>query len=229
MRKRLLDSPLARRIVGRIVGAYMALIDRTTSWREIGRAEVEPYLAEGRPLIIAVWHGRLMQMHKCWPKAQARNLGRVLISQSREGEIVAAATAVLGYDVIRGSSAKRGKTKGAVPALREILGGLRSGETVALTPDGPRGPGMTMTAGVVQLARMSGAPVMPFAWATRARVSFRSWDAFVLPLPFSRGVIAWGEAVAIGRELDDAGMERVRAELEAALNRLTAAADAAVR
>jgi lysophospholipid acyltransferase (LPLAT)-like uncharacterized protein len=102
---------------------------------------------------------------------------------------------------------------------------LRQNVSVALTPDGPRGPRMRLARGAVELARMSGAPVVPVSYATRRRRLLRSWDRFHLPLPFTSGVIVYGSPIRLPHELDEAGREEARLRIEAALNAVTWEAD----
>lgn len=222
--KRLLRSDVLFKSLGHVVGLYMRFVDATTRWEFDGLAAVEPYWKQGRPIVVVGWHGRIMQMHKCWPRSGYKR-AFVLVSQSRDGEAIAEAVHALGYQTVRGSTAKAGKNKGALPALREMLARLGKGETIALTPDGPRGPRQRMGLGAIQLARLSGAPIVPVAWATRHGVTLNSWDRFLVPLPFGRGRFVWGAPIQADRDLDAAGQETLRATIEAELNRLTAAVD----
>jgi hypothetical protein len=109
--------------------------------------------------------------------------------------------------------------------LRRILKALKSGEVVGMTPDGPRGPRMRISDGIVQAAKLAGVPIFPLTYSASNRRVFGSWDRFVLPLPFSKGVFSWGDPIHIGRDLDDTGLEEKRLELESALTRLTQESD----
>jgi hypothetical protein len=85
---------------------------------------------------------------------------------------------------------------------------------------------MRATAGVVRAARIAGVPLVPVTFAVSRRRVLSSWDRFVLPLPFARGVIAIGAPIEVADDAGPDAMERVRGELEAALNDLTREADA---
>ena len=102
---------------------------------------------------------------------------------------------------------------------------IQSGENVAITPDGPRGPRMRAQAGIVLLARLSGAPIVPATYAVSRRKLASSWDRFVIALPFSRGVYLWGAPIYVARDADEEALENARLELENSLNDLTEAAD----
>jgi lysophospholipid acyltransferase (LPLAT)-like uncharacterized protein len=145
----------------------------------------------------------------------------MLISSHTDGQIIARTVAHLGIDTVEGSTAHRG---GA--ALRALLKTLKSGICVGITPDGPRGPLMRASDGVIQLARLAGVPVIPCTVATARRRLLGSWDRFALALPFSRGVFIWGNPIAVAREADGTTLDEVRVAVERALNAITADADA---
>lgn len=226
MSNRLLDQPWLQNALGGVVGGYMAFCDRTARWEERGRPYAEPFF-RGPPMVLAVWHGRLLQMQHAWPVHEAARPCHVLVSRSREGRVIGRAAQALGHKVIHGSTAKAGKDKGAVAALREILRRLANGDPVAITPDGPKGPRMRASLGVIQVAKLSGAPILPASWSMAGAVAAGSWDRMLQPRPFGRGVHCWGEPITVPRDASDALMEAKRRELEATLNRLTADADAA--
>ncbi|MEX2450013.1 MAG: hypothetical protein WD407_04080, partial [Rhodospirillales bacterium] len=94
------------------------------------------------------------------------------------------------------------------------------------TPDGPRGPRMRASDGIVTIARLAGAPIVPVSFGAARRRVLNTWDRFVLALPFSRGVIVWGDPIVIERDADDAKLDEARRAVEDALNAITAEADA---
>ena len=142
---------------------------------------------------------------------------RVLASRSRDGELVARWVTRFGLRVVRGSS-----SHGGAEALRELTAALRAGEDVAVVPDGPRGPREQLQPGVVVLAALSGAPVVPFGFAARPARRLASWDRFMVPLPFARAAAVFGKPFAVAREAD---RETARADLERALREVTESAD----
>jgi lysophospholipid acyltransferase (LPLAT)-like uncharacterized protein len=106
-----------------------------------------------------------------------------------------------------------------------MLEHLKTGGCMAVTPDGPRGPRMRAGIGAVRLAQLSGAPMILFAWSTSKRVVFKSWDRFVLPLPFGEGVIVWGGLIHAPRNSSDAELAALREKLEHDLIAITQEAD----
>lgn len=226
MLKTVLGNPVAQFLIGRAIGLYMLLVGSTTRWRRVNREAVEPYWRGDGRLVACIWHGRFIQLHKLWAFGPGFTKGKVLISRSREGAIVAHASRTVGADVIRGSSAKGARQKGGFEAGRELVRHIEAGGTIGMTPDGPRGPRMRARLGPVQVAKIAQAPLLCLAWSTRWRIVFESWDRFILPLPFGRGALVWGDPIAPPPpDADAAAMEACRLRLEQEMNRISAEAD----
>jgi lysophospholipid acyltransferase (LPLAT)-like uncharacterized protein len=157
----------------------------------------------------------------------------MLISVHRDGELIARTVAMLGIAAVRGSTARqkpgedKAKDKGGAAALRQMIRILKSGGGVGITPDGPRGPRMRVSPGTIALATLSGAPILTVSYSASRAIRFKSWDRFLLPLPFGRIHVAFGEPLLLPRTLDEAAAAAARRTLEEALNRLTEACDRA--
>ncbi len=219
----LLHSEWVRNGLGWIGAQYIKLVWASGRWRSIGASIPAGYWDAGQPFILAFWHGRLLMMPYCWPGGKPMNM---LISKHRDGDFIAQIISYFGLGVLRGSSAKSGKhDKGGGGAFRAMLRLLGRGEYAGITPDGPRGPRMRAGDGIIALARLSGAPVIPVSYATVFRIHARSWDRFLIALPFSRGVFIWGEPINVPRDADAQMIEHVRRTIEDSLNRITAEAD----
>jgi len=226
MLRQLLGNPIFQFLIGRAIGGYMLLVGVTTRWTKVNRQAVEPFLAGQGRLVACIWHGRFMQIHKMWGFGPGVPRAKMLISQSREGGVVVHASRTVGADVIRGSASKRGQSKGGFEALRAMARHIDEGGIIAMTPDGPRGPRMRARLGPVQLAKLANAQLLPMAWASSNRLVMNSWDRFVLPLPFGRGALVWGNPVdPPSADASDAEIEAVRLKLEDELNRIAAEAD----
>ena len=169
------------------------------------------------PFIIAFWHGRLFMMPHIWRRNVPINL---LISHHRDGEMLARTVSHFGFDTIRGSSSQGGGS-----ALREILRTLKSGTSIGFTPDGPRGPRMRASEGIISIAKLAGVPIVPSSYAISRRKVLRSWDRFTFPLPFTRGLYIWGTPLSVARDADAETTEAARLSLEQALNEITETAD----
>lgn len=160
----------------------------------VGRENLERARREKRSVLIALWHGRILL-----PILEHRQEGIIpMISLSRDGEMIARTVEKLGYGTVRGSSSRGGRE-----ALTAMAAQLRVPGTVcAIMPDGPRGPRHTLKAGVVQLARESGALILPMSWGSAKPIRFNSWDRFQLWRPFSRAVVLYGEPLECPSEGD---------------------------
>ncbi len=181
-----------------------------STWRVEREGEFDPH--PGRPRMFAVWHGRLLLP---LPIHSGRDT-RVLVSASEDGSIITSFLERLGFGVVRGSSHRRGAV-----ALRNLLRELGAGVSVAITPDGPRGPRHSVAAGVVWLARSSGLPVIPVGLAAKWAWTLGTWDRFTIPLPFSRVAVTYGPAIEL-RESEgslDLDQQRIQAALLAAEQR----------
>jgi lysophospholipid acyltransferase (LPLAT)-like uncharacterized protein len=173
---------------------------------------VEPLWATGAPAIYVVWHARLLLL----PYLYRRRGLWALVSRSEDGAMIADLVHRFGFVSVRGSS-----SRGGAEGLRALARAIGEGHSVVVAPDGPRGPREVLKAGVVVLARLTGAPVVPAALAASSEWRARSWDEFRIPKPFSRCVVRFGAPILVSRDVDAAAEEAAREEIEAALNAVT--------
>lgn len=224
--KRFAASDLGGRLISFLAGLYVRFVDLTSSWRFIGIEKVEHLLDAPPGLLVAFWHQRLMMSPLMRRKTKKRVY--MLISNHRDGEIIANAVKGYGLDFIRGSSAdpkKKWKEKGGAPALARMIAALEEGQVVAVTPDGPIGPARKAQAGVIRLAQMSGAPIIPVAYSVSRGKNLRTWDRFLLAAPFSKGCIAVLDPIEVPADASPEMIEETRQKLENALNDVTALVD----
>jgi len=218
--RRLLRSDALRRIACWITHCYIRFVYLTNRWSVEGGDWTRKLTREDRTFIVAFWHGRLLMMPLAWHGLAPFHM---LISAHRDGRIIAGAMTYFGIETIAGSTSRGGSS-----ALREILKRLKEGGCVGITPDGPRGPAMTVSIGIVNIARLAGVPIVPATYATSRRRELASWDRFHLALPFGRGVFLFGEPIEIGAELDETGLEDVRCLIEARMVEMVREADSRV-
>lgn len=170
---------LAADLVARGLGA---------SWRfrEVGSGRALRGPQPLRPALYALWHEHILPLAYLH-----RGQGAVaMVSRHRDGEILAGVLAMLGYEVVRGSS-----TRGGAAAYRALVRAGRAGHPLAVTPDGPRGPRRRADPGAIRAAAAAGLPVVPVAAAAERGWRLRSWDRFLVPAPGSRVWVAHGEAL----------------------------------
>ncbi|MBI1363193.1 MAG: DUF374 domain-containing protein [Proteobacteria bacterium] len=213
--KKLFKSTAAQILAGRLIGMYTALAQVTASVTEENAHYPKAYWDADKPVIVAVWHGRLLLM-PCF-FAHCPHTVHALISAHRDGRLVSYAAQWHGIKTVQGSS-----TRGGAGAVKALLRLAKAGETLFITPDGPKGPRMHAQDGVLEIARMSGLPILPVSISTSAGKQVKSWDRFLIARPFSRVRIVWGEPMVIPRDSTD--INALRTELEA---RMTAAQNAA--
>ena len=159
-------------------------------------------------VIIAFWHNRSVLM----PIPYRGEKMCIMNSQHRDGEIATRALARWGIHSVRGSA-----TRGGIGGFLQLVRAYRDGYDLAVVPDGPRGPRYVAKAGVIHLARATGARIFPVSYAASRSRQLRSWDRLIIPLPFARVVFTVGAPLAIDRDADDAMVETVRQSLEANL------------
>ncbi len=217
-------SALARAGLARLGAGYIRLVRATTRWEIRGKHHFEAELATGQGVVAAIWHGRLF-LSPTWAPPGRETLA--VISNNADGALIAAIVGRFGVPAIRGSTYDKAKRrdKGGAEVTKAALDGLARGAVVAITPDGPRGPRMRAQAGVARLAVATGSAVVPIAFATRRAWLAPSWDRFLVPWPFGRGVQAYGPALAPPPGGDPVAEEAFRARIEAALTELTEEVD----
>jgi lysophospholipid acyltransferase (LPLAT)-like uncharacterized protein len=178
-----------------------------------------PGRLDARPFIHAFWH------RSVFPAVYlTRHYGiSVLTSRSFDGEYIARIISRFGFVPIRGSS-----NRGAVAGLLGLRRVIEQGDAVAFTIDGPRGPRFVAKPGPIALARATGVPVTAFFIAVQSAWVLKTWDAFVVPKPFSRALFRMSRPILIPADADDAAMQQGLADLQAALDRVTAFAESNV-
>ncbi|MGH6981052.1 MAG: lysophospholipid acyltransferase family protein, partial [Stellaceae bacterium] len=171
--KRFGRSEGLHRVLCRSIVQYIRLVKATNNWSVEGAEHIDRLHKTNVPHIGAFWHGRLLMMPYGWARVMPVAM---LISPHPDGRIISDAVRQFGIDIISGST-----NRGASEAVRSLVRALQKGSCVAITPDGPDGPAMTATAGIVQVARIAGAPIVPITYATSRRVILKTWDRFHLP------------------------------------------------
>lgn len=212
-------------LLGLIIWAYMALVTRTMRWTIVGDDQAKDVWASSPGVVVAGWHSRILLLPTGWTKRMKKWPGRtapsaMLISLSPDAEPVARAIKHLGLEAIRGSSnhKRKNKNKGGMRAVSDAIRRLKSGGAICITPDGPRGPMQRAQAGPVLIATRAGAPILPYAIAAHPAKRLNTWDRFIIPFPFTKGAIVFGEQINAQKGNDT---EETRALLEQRLNEIT--------
>ena len=170
----------------------------------------------GQPLLLACWHGRMF----CFFPLYRRYRLVALVSRSKDGEVFSQFLAGFGIAAVRGSSSRAG-----AQGLLALIHKMREGYVAVLTPDGPRGPRYTAQSGVIMAAAQTGAVIVPVTYNARWKKVVPTWDHFVMPLPWSRVVVIYGEPIIVPAGGSTDVIQAKRQELETSLRRITEMAD----
>lgn len=197
----------------RLIHLILWILRLTMRVRVEGGEIMRDFTSRGEGFIGIFWHARLLMIPFIYPGKRMN----VLIGTHRDGQIIADVMHCFGFRTVRGSS-----SKGGDKAVKEMVKLLASNNDLAITPDGPKGPAETLKPGVAQIARLSGKAVVPIAFGASRYRRFRSWDRFILPYPFCRGVFVIGEPL---RYVKGEDMESFRLRIETALKEATERAD----
>jgi lysophospholipid acyltransferase (LPLAT)-like uncharacterized protein len=210
-------APLVRALVTALGRSYRIVV------RE--NHELVERLREAREsAIFCFWHNRIINgsLYLRDELAFKGYLLNVLISRSRDGEMIARAIEAWGGRATRGSSSRGGSR--ALRELRRFFAGQSGG--VVTTPDGPRGPVERVQPGTIVLAQLTGVPIYPLSCSAERAWRLDSWDGFIVPKPFSRVAISVHEPIRVPRELDEREREEARLHVEQALHTVDARAAA---
>jgi lysophospholipid acyltransferase (LPLAT)-like uncharacterized protein len=214
------QATFRQRIAARLVWLAIRLVGATIRFQE---HDASGYFGPGRQppqLIFAFWHNRLALVVMIHRRSLARHWpGRRvagLVSASRDGGFLARVMELFGALPVRGSTSKRG-----AQALLELTRAADQGADLAITPDGPRGPCYIVQEGVIAAAQITGLPIVPISYNLSWKWRLKSWDRFLVPLPFSRCDVRAGEPVHVPRDADEAARRAAREQLEAQLRALT--------
>jgi lysophospholipid acyltransferase (LPLAT)-like uncharacterized protein len=202
----LYKGSLLHAALSRLAWLYVHFVGLTSRITEEGTAKGQ--------VIYALWHQQ--QVMAIYLRRHSRICG--LVSKSRDGEYIARVIGMFGCAFVRGST-----SSGGFMPLRGLIRAARAGYSLAITPDGPRGPVFKAQPGAIYVAMKTGLPIIPVACALSSKKSVNSWDKFQFPLPFGRVLAVYGQPITVS-EADD--LNAKTAELENALISLTARAEA---
>lgn len=166
------------------------------------------YLEAGGTVLLCAWHQQFFTALRYFKKYNVFNPS-VMISQSRDGEIISGVVNRLGWKPVRGSSSKGGKA-----ALKKMITDLKASRLSAHIVDGPRGPAGEIKAGVIRMAQTTDAAIVPFYVTADKAWYFNSWDRFMLPKPFSKVVLSFDKMIKFDRVIDKNDFEDKRKQLE---------------
>ncbi len=169
-------------IIAFLAVGYLWLVRFTTRLSIENQHHLHPFWSGEKPLIFIFWHRKMLLAPFAWP---TRAPFFMLISPQTDGQIIRRIIRWFGIHTVHG-----GSSHGKGPAsLRTLVRHLHKGHTVGITPDGPRGPCYQIKPGVFFTALASQCPIIAVSFACTHKRCLRSWDRFVIPLPFGRACL----------------------------------------
>ena len=210
-------TELKWRIVGLLGSRLIALIFSTTRIRSVSQDPAWHNAASvPKQFIAAIWHSRILMFSYLYRGWRAS----IMVSPSKDGEIIARILQRQGFETIRGSTNEGGRR-----ALATLIRRIRGGGSAVIIPDGPQGPRFRVKPGIILLAQKTGIPIYPMSYAARHAKVFSSWDRFVLPRPFTECRAVYGNPISVPADADEIDRESCRRRLEDELCKITLNAD----
>ena len=181
-----------------------------------GESVFHRYVEQGDN-IFAFWHSHLFYLVYFYVRRAPRRKIAMLVSLSRDGDYGAALVRKLRQDAVRGST-----SRGGLKAVRQLAAKIAEGRNIAITPDGPRGPAFHVNEGIVKLAQITGARIIPVSYGATRKHLLKSWDRFVIVKPFGRVHVAFGEPIEVRKDITPIERSECRQRLEQTLHELDA-------
>ena len=197
---------------------YVKFVALTTRWERRNIDVFYDNLKKHKAVIFIAWHGRIAFAPYFWNRSSKLS---ALVSPHRDGQLIAGLLNRFGIENISGSTNENPRSA-AVKLLRE----LKNDASIAIIPDGPRGPSMTMTMSPIYYAKTTGKPVIGLTYSiAKSKILNKSWDRMLIPLPFHKGIVAVTKPFFIPKNSSKEDLEAYRLQIEKEMNELTWALD----
>jgi lysophospholipid acyltransferase (LPLAT)-like uncharacterized protein len=200
------------RITAFFGAALIRLLGRTWRIHTLDEHFLEAARKISPVVIHAFWHGRMLALSYRYRDSSVH----LLASEHRDGELMGQTIRFLGYGHVRGSS-----TRGGARAILQLVDKLRAGYDLGITVDGPKGPPYVFKPGSLQISKLSGCAIIPITASSKRHWSGSSWDAFEVPMPFTKVLIRYGEPVSVSPDASPEELEEKRLEVERILRSVT--------
>ena len=211
--KRFSKTNFGQKFIGFLFYFITGSIYRSIRWTYLIESKKSDVLSINKGIIFCCWHNRLFLGPHILPRNRTIN---ALQSSHSDGMVTSTVFKFLGMNVILGSS-----NKGGMQAFRKMVKCIQLGESIAITPDGPKGPREKVKDGIIKLAQITNSPIIPLVWSTKKFKIINSWDNFIIPIPFSKGVYSFGKPMYVKKSIDENQFEISRQKLESEIKRLT--------
>ena len=209
IRKKLLKHFIVQQLLAFIAFIYIVFVKITSNIKYENIDSPKKYWQGKKPFILAFWHGQLMTFSYTWKINKKLN---ILASSHSDGRFGASIARYFKVNNIPISSDSNNLS------LRPIFKILNSNNYIAITPDGPRGPKEKVSEGIIKIAKISKVPIIPVGFGSSKNFCLKSWDSFLITLPFSKCRIVWGDSITIPENLEDQEIATYKKIIEEKIN-----------
>jgi len=209
IRKKLLKHFIVQQLLALIAFIYIVFVKITSNIKYENIDSPTKYWKNKKPFILAFWHGQLMTFSYTWKINKKLN---ILASSHSDGRFGASIARYFKVNNIPISSDSNNLS------LRPIFKILNSNNYIAITPDGPRGPKEKVSEGIIKIAKISKVPIIPVGFGSSKNFCLKSWDSFLITLPFSKCRIVWGDSITIPENLEDQEIATYKKIIEEKIN-----------
>lgn len=194
MIKLILNNYFVKKILSILGASYIFFVYVSSKKKFINKNNLDQLLADDVSFIYTLWHDQLLLSPFTW---RSKKKIDILISNHKDGDIIADLIKLHGFNSIRGSTnnPNKEKEKNSLKSVRKILKSLKNNISIGITPDGPRGPRHKVGEGTINLSRISNKKILPMSLACKKKWILDTWDKFIIPKPFNEICIIWGEPI----------------------------------
>jgi lysophospholipid acyltransferase (LPLAT)-like uncharacterized protein len=196
MIKNFLKNYFIKKFISLVGALYVYIVYISSQKTFINKDNFDKLILENKSFIYALWHDQLLLSPFTW---QTKNRIDILISKHKDGDIIADLIKYHGFNSIRGSTnnPNKEKEKNTISSIRKIIKTLKANVSIGITPDGPRGPRHKVSEGTINISRISNKKILPMALAYKKQWVLNTWDKFIIPKPFNKICIVWGDTIDI--------------------------------
>lgn len=211
--KKISKNKLGQKLLGYLVYSITKLTYKSINWKCLDEKTKNYIFSKRNSLIFCTWHNRLY----CAPYFLPHHIKiNALQSKHSDGMMTDVLFKLINMKIIYGSSKKKGMS-----AFLKMVKCIKNGESIAITPDGPRGPKEVVKDGLIKLAQTTGTPIVPIIWHTKNNKILKSWDNFIIPHPFSRGIYIFGKPINVENKMSNKQFIDTKRYIQKSLNQLT--------
>jgi len=210
IKKKILKNNSIQKILALILAIYIFIVKKTSTINYIDLSIPKIYWKDNKPFILAFWHSQLMTISYTWKSKKKIN---ILASSHSDGRFGAIVGKYFKLENIP-SSSKNGNLK-----IREIYKKLKEKKYVGITPDGPRGPKEIVSEGIIRIARATNTPIIPCGFWSSKNFQLKSWDSFLVTLPFSKCFFVWQKPLHIPKKTKDSDIKHYQELLKKMIDR----------